>query len=211
MEKFLENPRHVEIQVLSDGQGNAIHLGERDCSMQRRHQKVVEEAPAPGISEEQRARDRQDLHRRLRAHRLPRRRHLRIPVRGRPFLLHRDEHPHPGRAPGHRDGHRRRPGARAAADRRRREADAAARTTSSCAAMPSNAASTPKTRTRFLPSPGLIKHFHAPGRPRRARRFAYLRRLQGAAELRLDDRQADRARQHPRAGDRTHEAWRCRR
>ena len=56
MEKFLENPRHVEIQVLSDGQGNAIHLGERDCSMQRRHQKVVEEAPAPGISDEQRAR-----------------------------------------------------------------------------------------------------------------------------------------------------------
>ena len=54
MEKFLEHPRHVEIQVLSDGQGHAVHLGERDCSMQRRHQKVVEEAPAPGITQEQR-------------------------------------------------------------------------------------------------------------------------------------------------------------
>ncbi len=52
MEKFLENPRHVEIQVMSDGQGNAVHLFDRDCSLQRRHQKVLEEAPAPGIPDE---------------------------------------------------------------------------------------------------------------------------------------------------------------
>ena len=54
MEKFLQNPRHVEVQVLADGQGHAIHLGDRDCSLQRRHQKVLEEAPAPGIPEDAR-------------------------------------------------------------------------------------------------------------------------------------------------------------
>ena len=52
LEKFLENPRHVEIQVIGDGNGDAVHLGDRDCSLQRRHQKVLEEAPAPGIPDD---------------------------------------------------------------------------------------------------------------------------------------------------------------
>ena len=52
MEKFLQNPRHVEVQIISDGQGSAIHLGDRDCSLQRRHQKVIEEAPAPHIADD---------------------------------------------------------------------------------------------------------------------------------------------------------------
>ena len=55
IEKFLTQPRHVELQIFADTHGNAVHMNERDCSLQRRMQKVLEEAPAPGLSPEQRA------------------------------------------------------------------------------------------------------------------------------------------------------------
>ena len=54
MEKFIENPRHIEFQILADNYGNVIHLGERDCSIQRHHQKILEEAPSVVLSENQR-------------------------------------------------------------------------------------------------------------------------------------------------------------
>ena len=54
IEKYLQKPRHIEIQVFGDGKGNAVHLGERDCSLQRRHQKILEESPSPALNAESR-------------------------------------------------------------------------------------------------------------------------------------------------------------
>ena len=123
LEQAVVDPRHIEVQILADAAGNVIHLFERDCSVQRRHQKVVEIAPAPNLDPDLRERMCADAVRFAERDRLPQRRHRRVPPRrGRPLRLHRDEPADPGRAHRDRGGHRRRPRASPDADRVRRDA-----------------------------------------------------------------------------------------
>ena len=113
LEKYLLRPRHVEVQIFADNHGHAVHLFERDCSIQRRHQKIVEEAPAPGLDAKLRRRMDTLAIEVARSHRLPGRRHNRVPVghrQRRQFLLHGDEHAPAGRASGDGDDSRCRSG-----------------------------------------------------------------------------------------------------
>ena len=126
IEKFVEEPRHIEIQVLGDAHGHCVYLWERECSIQRRHQKVVEEAPSPFLDDADAQGDGRAGGGARPGGELPVGRDGRVRRRqGQALLLPRDEHAAAGRASGHRVHHRARP--RRADDPRRRRREAGVR------------------------------------------------------------------------------------
>ena len=199
LEKAVIDARHVEIQVFADNHGNVIHLGERDCSVQRRHQKVIEEAPSPAVDADLRARMGAAAVAAAQGDRLSRRRHGRVPAgRRRRLLLPRDEHPPAGRASGDRGDHRPRPRRVAAPRRARREP--AAHPGAGAAHRPCHRGpALCRGRLCRLPAADRPHRRLAAGdRARRAHRPRHEGRARDLALLRSDDRQGDRPWRHAR-------------
>ena len=167
LERYLAWPRHVEMQVLADQHGNTLWLGERDCSAQRRHQKLVEESPAPDFPDARPPGHGRGRRQGLGGLRLLQRRDRRVPLPGRRVLLPGDEHPAAGGAPGDRAGDRPRPRGLADPHRRRARRSTSPRTTSprNGHAIEVRINAEDPSGGRFSPSPGTLTSFHAASGP----------------------------------------------
>ena len=198
LERAIVDPRHIEIQVFGDRYGNAIHLGERDCSVQRRHQKLIEEAPSPAVTPELRARMGAIAVNAIKSLRYRGRRHAGIPARSqRRILFHGDEHPPAGRASRHRGDHRARSGRTAIARRRRRAARHRAGGRQILRPCDRGAAVLGGCRAGFHAAIGPDGAVADAGYL--ARRACAAIRLRNSAVLRFDDRQADQPWRRPRS------------
>ena len=205
MERYLTRPRHVELQVFCDTHGNAVYLGDRDCSTQRRHQKLIEEAPAPAIPDATRRAMGEAAVKVARGVRLRERRHGRDALPGRRVLLPRDEHPPPGRALRHRGGHRASTSSPSRSASRRASRSRSRRTRSSGAGHAIECRINAEDPTKnFLPSPGTITKLRDPVGPGRALGRRLPRGRHDLAVLRQPHRQARRVGARPRPRDRPH-------
>ncbi len=203
MENFLEHPRHIEIQVLADEHRNAVWLGERDCSMQRRHQKIIEEAPAPGIARRiiERIGDRCVAACKKIGYRGAGTFEF-LYENGEFFFIEMNtrvqvEHPVTEMVTGIDIVQMQ---IRIAANEKLPFTQRAIQMRGHAIECRINA----EDPYKFTPSPGRITAVAPAGRPRRARRLACLHQLLRAAELRLDDRQDHLPRRHPRPGAGAH-------